>query len=138
MSYQPHRRKRRRISEMNVVPYIDVMLVLLIIFMITSPLLTEGINVELPKVSLSQSVSPAGTVILVTVDRDGNLFLQDDKQPLLETELVQKVRTAIGSNANYQVFVAGAQDTAYSNVVKIIALLQEQADVTAINLITQQ
>jgi len=138
MSYQPHRRKRRRISEMNVVPYIDVMLVLLIIFMITSPLLTEGINVELPKVTLSKSVSPAGTVILVTVDRDGNLFLQDDKQPLLEMELVQKVRAAIGSNANYQVFVAGAQDTVYSNVVKTIALLQEQADVTAINLITQQ
>jgi len=112
--------------------------VLLIIFMITSPLLTEGINVELPKVTLSKSVSPAGTVILVTVDRDGNLFLQDDKQPLLEMELVQKVRAAIGSNANYQVFVAGAQDTVYSNVVKTIALLQEQADVTAINLITQQ
>lgn len=138
MSYHPHRRKRRRISDMNVVPYIDVMLVLLIIFMITSPLLTEGINVELPKISLSKAVTPAGTVILVTVDRDGNLFLQDDKQPLLETELVQKVKAAIASDPNYQVFVAGAQDTVYSNVVKTIALLQEQADVTAINLITQQ
>lgn len=138
MSYQPHRRKRRRISEMNVVPYIDVMLVLLIIFMITSPLLTEGINVELPKVSLSKSVSPTGTVVLVTVDRNGNLFLQDSEQPLLEAELIQKVKAAIASHPNYQVFVAGAQDTVYSNVIKTIALLQEQADVAAINLITQQ
>jgi len=89
-------RRRRRLSEMNVVPYIDVMLVLLIIFMITSPLLTRSVDVELPAVKQAENVVPTQTkFVIVTIDAQGRLFLDDDEKALSMETLLTRVAASI-------------------------------------------
>ncbi|EDN68862.1 Biopolymer transport protein ExbD/TolR [Beggiatoa sp. PS] len=103
-----YRRRRRRLSEMNVVPYIDVMLVLLIIFMMTSPLLTQSVEVDLPTVKQAKPVIPKQTrFIIVTLDAYGQLFLDGDKQALTMTELLTRVTALIRYQANSQVLIRG-------------------------------
>src|SRR6201994_1589267 len=98
------RRRRRAMSEINVTPFVDVMLVLLIVFMVTAPLLTVGVPVDLPKTrapALGQDREP----LSITVKRDGTIFLQ--KEPVPQAALVDKL-TAIASNGyNQRIFVRG-------------------------------
>ena len=87
--------ERKLMGEINVVPYIDVMLVLLIIFMVTAPLLTQGIKVELPKAGAEpiENVSDAEPLVL-SVDAEGNLFLNigdDEESPLAGQEIVRRI-----------------------------------------------
>ena len=80
----PHRRvpKRRPIAEINVVPYIDVMLVLLVIFMITAPLLTEGVKIDLPQAEQAESVDQATEQpLIIDVDRDGQFYIRTGDEP---------------------------------------------------------
>ncbi|RKZ37152.1 MAG: protein TolR [Gammaproteobacteria bacterium] len=121
-----YRRRRRRISEMNVVPYIDVMLVLLIIFMITSPLLSRSVEVELPTVRQAENVTPTQTkFVIVTINAQGQLFLDEDKQTLTMTELIIRLTALIRFEPNSQVFIRGDSRLAYGEIIKVMSLLQE-------------
>lgn len=121
-----YHRRRRRISDMNVVPYIDVMLVLLIIFMITSPLLSRSIEVELPAVRQAENVLPSSSqFIIVTIDAQGLLFLDEDKQALTTEVLLTRITALIRFAPDSQVLVRGDSRLAYGEVVKIMSLLQE-------------
>lgn len=120
------RSRRHRMNEMNVVPYIDVMLVLLIIFMITSPLLTRSVEVELPTVKQAETIIPEqNQLLIVTVDAQGQLFLDADKEPIATETLLTRVAAVMRLSPNSQVLVAGDSQLAYGEVVKVMSLLRE-------------
>ncbi len=131
-------RKRKLKSEINVVPYIDVMLVLLIIFMITAPLLNLGVDIDLPK-SDARAVQTDKKPITVSVDAQGGytLGLQDDsKQKVSAAELDAKVRAIVANNPNVAVFVAGDGKASYDTVYQAMVLLQ-QAGVEKVGLMSK-
>jgi TolR protein len=135
MSYP--RRRRRRMAEMNVVPYIDVMLVLLIIFMITSPLLTRNVEVELPTVTKAENVlSKPKRFIIITLDAQGRRFLDEDKTPLETETLLTRVVALIRYEPDAQVLIRGDRRLTYGEVVKVMSLLQESG-VKKVGLLTQ-
>src|SRR5665213_1574230 len=114
------RGRRRPMAEINVTPFVDVMLVLLIVFMVTAPLLTVGVPVDLPKTkapALGQDREP----LSITVMRDGTIFLQKEKVP--EAALVDKL-TAIASNGyNQRIFVRGDTRANYGKVMEVMGIL---------------
>jgi len=122
--------RRRLMGEINVVPYIDVMLVLLIIFMITAPLLTQGIKVELPKAGAepldAREVKNQEPLIL-SVDRQGRLFLNvgpEPARPLDAATLVARATAALRRAPGRLVLVKGDQGVAYGRVVEAMVMLQ--------------
>ncbi|QOC23076.1 protein TolR [Wenzhouxiangella sp. AB-CW3] len=136
MSDQPYiRRRRRQMSEINVVPYIDVMLVLLVIFMITAPLMNLGVEVELPT-GQAEPLSDQGDPLLVTVTREGDLYLDTGDAPQLvdEETLVEIVGAIAQRNPDVQVSVSGDRDVAYQHIYGAMVLLQ-RAGVPAVGLI---
>jgi biopolymer transport protein TolR len=131
-------RKRKLKSEINVVPYIDVMLVLLIIFMITAPLLNLGVDIDLPK-SDARSVQTNKEPITVTVDAQGGytLKLKDaGQQKVSAAELDARVRAIVASNPDIAVFVAGDGKASYATVYQAMVLLQ-QAGVDKVGLMSK-
>src|SRR5690349_8633009 len=95
-----HRKRRKLMSQINVVPYIDVMLVLLIIFMVTAPLLNLGVDIHLPE-STAKSVQDTKEPILVSVDKDGNFYLTlgaAQREPIDADNLVRKVSAFVRQN----------------------------------------
>ncbi len=130
------KRKKRMISEINVVPYIDVMLVLLIIFMVTAPLLTTGVEVDLPSSSADHGLDPGQEPFIVTVDSDGRLYLNSEREEVASGREVEiKARTVLRKNPNTPFLVKGDGAAQYYQVVKAMALLQ-QAGVESVGLIT--
>ncbi len=108
-SYGRHRRRRKLKAEINVVPYIDVMLVLLIIFMVTAPLLNLGVDIQLPQ-SKAKSVQNDKEPAVVSVDKDGKLYLTlgpSKREPVEPAALVAKVSAFLRQNPQLQVLVAG-------------------------------
>ena len=112
--------RRRVMAEINVTPFVDVMLVLLIVFMVTAPLLTVGVPVDLPKTkapALGQDREP----LSITVRRDGVIFLQKEQVP--EAGLVDRL-TAIASNGyNQRIFVRGDTQANYGKVMQVMGIL---------------
>ncbi|MDM8565024.1 protein TolR [Candidatus Halobeggiatoa sp. HSG11] len=134
MNYRKH---RRHMAEMNVVPYIDVMLVLLIIFMITSPLLTRSVEVELPAVKQAEVVKTEDiNFVIITVNSKGQLFLDDDKQVLTTKELLVKVVALTRFDTSSQVLIKGDHRLSYGEVVKLMSILRE-AGVEKVGLLTK-
>ena len=120
--------KRKLMSEINVVPYIDVMLVLLVIFMVTAPLLTQGIKVELPKAGAEpiEDVKDQPPVVL-SVDAAGNLYLDigdNEDEPTSGAEIVRRVGIVVRSNPDTPVLVKADRAVPYGNVVGAMVLLQ--------------
>jgi biopolymer transport protein TolR len=126
------RLRRRAMSEINVTPFVDVMLVLLIVFMVTAPLLTVGVPVDLPKTrapALGQDREP----LSITIKRDGTIFLQNEQIP--EESLVDKL-TAIAANGyNQRIFVRGDTQANYGKVMEVMGVLAA-AGFTHIGLVT--
>jgi biopolymer transport protein TolR len=122
-------KKRRLMAEINVVPYIDVMLVLLIIFMVTAPMLTQGIKVELPKAGAEPLETTEGRDPLVlSVDAEGNLYLNvgDDEDSPVEPERIVKLTSVVlEKNPETPVLVKADFRVAYGAVVAAMVLLQE-------------
>jgi len=119
-------RKRRLKAEINVVPYIDVMLVLLIIFMVTAPLLNLGVDIDLPK-SNAKTIVEKKDPVVVTVDAQGQYYLtiQGDKnRPLDAAELASRVGAFVRHNPDVPVFVAGDAKADYATVYQAMVLLQ--------------
>ncbi len=129
-------------AEINVVPYIDVMLVLLVIFMITAPLLSQGVNVELPKAqakALTQQKEP----IIVSINADGQYFLNTYTSPdqaitndILQREVNKQLETAKQRGETRSVFVKGDKRVNYDKVMQAMVLLQH-AGAESVGLITQ-
>ncbi len=123
-------RKRRLIGETNVVPLIDVMLVLLVIFMATAPLLTQGVKVELPQASaqpLPQSQTREPPVVL-SIDRNGRRFLNigsEADKPLLDEELQQAVQAALAADPDRDVLIRADTLVNYGHVIGAMVLLQK-------------
>ena len=128
-----HRRKKLK-ADINVVPYIDVMLVLLIIFMVTAPLLNVGVDVNLPQSDAKPLEQTKQKPIVVQVARDGGLSLtyegMDRPQAVDREELVFKVKAFMDVDPKQAVYVAGDRDVNYQVVYEILSLLQTQAKVS--------
>lgn len=131
--------KRRVIAEINVVPYIDVMLVLLIIFMVTAPLLKQGVEVDLPTAPANALDVNSPDPIIVSVDKSGLMYLNvgDDPDTNLEADdIVEQVRSALAEKPLRPVLVRGDANGPYNNVMKTLVLLQ-QAKVGTVGLVTE-
>src|SRR5690348_624260 len=112
------RMRRRAMAEINVTPFVDVMLVLLIVFMVTAPLLTVGVPVDLPKTK-AQALGQDREPLSVTVKRDGQIYLQN--QPVPEEQLIAKL-TAIAANGyDQRIFVRGDKSVDYGRVMQVMA-----------------
>ena len=139
MSVRLRRGKRRKLkNEINVVPYIDVMLVLLIIFMVTAPLMNLGVDVQLPE-SNAKSITEQKDPVVVSVDRDGNYFLaiEAGSNEAVDTGSLQaKVRALVANNPDVAVYVAADGAGSYQNVMDAMALLQN-AGVERVGLMSQ-
>ena len=122
-------RKHRVVSEINVVPYIDVMLVLLIIFMVTAPLLQQGIEVELPKADAVPVVHDSNDEILViNVDKDGKLYSQvgeRPKEPISLEELKAQMLVFQQRKPNQPIYFGGDANAKYGDVIRFFAILKE-------------
>ena len=123
--------KRRLMSEINVVPYIDVMLVLLIIFMITAPLLTQGIQVDLPNAP-AQQLDPEllkdNEPLVLSVDREGQFYLNigdDEDAPVDDATVVERASAVLRRNAQTPVLVKADEAVPYGRVVTGAVLLQQ-------------
>lgn len=137
------RQKPRLMAEINVVPYIDVMLVLLIIFMITAPLLNQGVTVNLPQAK-AKVLTPDREPIIVSVNQKGDYFLniaEAPMKPLPAFKLTQAVKEALTkaekASLQRQVLVKGDKNAAYGNIVQAMVLLQ-QAGVENVGLMTDE
>ena len=131
---QIHRRRsrHRQMSEINVTPFVDVMLVLLIVFMVTAPLLTVGVPVDLPKTrapALGQDKEP----LSVTIAKDGKIYLQ--KTVVAEDALVAKLQAISQNGYDQRIFVRGDKSVDYGRVMNVMGLLS-QAGFTHIGLVT--
>ena len=124
----PARRGKRLMAEINVVPYIDVMLVLLIIFMITAPLLTQGIKVDLPKAGAEPMPSEDQKPLILSVDKSGRFYLnlgQDEETPIEENIVVDRVSAVLRREPKTPVLVKADQSVPYGRVVQGMVLLQQ-------------
>ena len=127
------RRHPRLMNQINVVPYIDVMLVLLVIFMVTAPLMQQGIPVELPKTQTA-GLSVDEDPLVVTVKRDGEIFVQD--APIDLKELQAKLESVFESRGNGEVFLRADGKVAYETVAKTLAILRK-AGAKQIGMVTE-
>ena len=127
------RRKLRPMGEINVTPLVDVMLVLLIVFMVTAPLLTVGVPVELPKTKASQ-ISDDQTPVVVTIRLDGEIALQN--RIITFEELLPRLEAVARAKPETRVFVRGDKQVPYGEVIEVMGRIQE-AGFSRVALITK-
>jgi len=138
MTTTRRKRKRKLKADINVVPYIDVMLVLLIIFMVTAPLLNLGVDVQLPQ-SNAKSIQEKKDPIVVSVDREGHLFLTIEgakNEAVTSEQLVAKVGAYVRNNPKVAVFVAGDGNAPYQTIYSVLTDLQTKANVSRAGLMS--
>ena len=136
-------KQRRLMNEINVVPYIDVMLVLLVIFMITTPLLSQGVKINLPQAQSQSIATQDNTPMIVSIDQYGRYYLNianDPNKPIAPQDLAIRVAAEMQiSNPQHQtrqVFIKGDKVVDYGKVVQAMVLLQ-QSGVSQVGLMTQ-
>ncbi len=131
-------KKHRPMAEINVVPYIDVMLVLLIIFMVTAPMLMQGVKVDLPEASAEPVENQDSEPLIVSVDAAGQLFLNlgDEKQALSLATVRERVAAIMRRTPEKPVLIWGDTAVAYGSVVTVMAALQE-AGAPSVGLVTE-
>ncbi len=127
------RRRRRVMSEINVTPFVDVMLVLLVIFMITAPLIQQGIDVELPKTQ-TEGLKSSGEPLVVSVKRDGQIFVQTSEVPMQELE--EKLDSIFTARGDREVFLRADEKVDYGTVAKALAILR-RAGASRIGMVTE-
>lgn len=131
--------RKRRMSEINVVPYIDVMLVLLVIFMVTAPMLTEGVQVELPQTLAKTMAKDQEEPVVVSVDAKGQYYINigdETDKPLSTEALITRVAAVMRHRPNKVVYIKGDKSVNYGAVVYILAQLQN-AKVGKVGLMTE-
>ena len=136
----PRHRKRRAVAEINVVPYIDVMLVLLIIFMITAPLIQQGVEIDLPQANANPLPPDQLEPVVLTVSKTGEYYLnigEKIKEPISEEVLVHRVAAVVKYQPDTPVLVRGDQNVDYGSIINAMVLLQT-AGVEKVGLMTDQ
>jgi biopolymer transport protein TolR len=134
-----NRIRRRKVAEINVVPYIDVMLVLLIIFMVTAPLITQGVKVDLPQADaepLSKDMKPP---LVASVDAEGNYYLAvgtSKNKPMSAEEVATLVAAHLKLEPDTPVVVNGDGAVSYDAVIQLMVMLQKVAGVPSVGLMT--
>jgi biopolymer transport protein TolR len=134
--------RRKPMSEINVVPMIDVMLVLLIVFMVTTPLITQGIKVDLPKVNSETMEESDKPTLVVSVDAQGQYFIslgkesQDNPPPVPGEQIGMQVAKIMSANPGVQVYVQGDGSVNFAVVAELMGILAE-AGVQGMSIITQ-
>jgi biopolymer transport protein TolR len=128
------RGRYRPLSEINVTPLVDVMLVLLIIFMVTAPLMTSGVSVDLPKTD-AKPLNTDSQPLTVSVDAAGKIFLQDQEVEL--PELVAKLQAIAQDNQERRIFVRGDKDIAYGRIMEVMGTIT-QGGFTKVALLAEQ
>lgn len=118
--YSKKRRGYRPLAEMNMTPFIDVMMVLLIVFMVAAPLMTVGIKVDLPETSASD-LSDTTEPLVITINKDQKIYLQETQ--LLLVELVPKLIEITKNNPQQRIFIRGDQSLSYGRVMDIMGQL---------------
>jgi biopolymer transport protein TolR len=132
-------KRRRVIAEINVVPYIDVMLVLLIIFMVTAPLVTQGVKVDLPQAAAEALTEDSKPPMIASIDKEGRYYLSvgdSIESPINGLEMAALVRAQLALDPNAQFVVKGDGDVNYKSVIDLMVLLQS-AGVPSIGLMTE-
>ncbi len=133
-------KKRKPMSDINVVPYIDVMLVLLIIFMITAPIVQQGVEIDLPQAAAKPMSPDQDEPVVVSVDKKGDFYLDIGDQPDKPVDaqlMVNRVAAVRQLKPNIPVLVRGDRDVGYGKVVDVMVLLQ-RAGVEKVGLMTEQ
>jgi biopolymer transport protein TolR len=131
--------KKKVMSEINVVPYIDVMLVLLVIFMITAPLLSQGVKVDLPQVPSKPMPHDDKEPVVISVDSAGNFFVnygENQDSPIDAQTLANRVAGLKKYQPTIPVYVKGDRAVDYGRVVELMAMLQN-VGVEGVGLITE-
>jgi biopolymer transport protein TolR len=128
------RSRYRPLSEINVTPMVDVMLVLLIIFMVTAPLMTSGVSVDLPKTN-AQPLNSDSEPLTVTIKADGSIFLQE--QAVEVGDLVSKLQAISQNNPERRIFVRGDKDLAYGRIMEVMGTVT-QGGFTKVALLAEQ
>ena len=126
-------RRRGAMAEINVTPFVDVMLVMLIIFMVTAPLIQQGVDVQLPKVQ-SGGLPTNQEPLVVSVNRDGKLFVQRAEVPV--EELQAKLEAIFQSRADKEVFLRADTNVAYGTVARTLAEIR-RAGASRIGMVTE-
>ncbi|HUW79971.1 MAG TPA: protein TolR [Acidocella sp.] len=116
------RRRYRPMAEINVTPLVDVMLVLLIVFMITAPMITSGVNVNLPQAS-AKPVSSDSTPITITVNAQNQIYLQNSQVQL--SNLVATLKQISQNNPDRRVFVRGDKNVSYGDMLQVMATITQ-------------
>ncbi len=132
------RKRRRPVSEINVVPYIDVMLVLLIIFMVTAPLVSQGVKVELPKANAESIEQEENPPLVASIDADGLYYLnqgEDEEQAMSAADLATLVAAHLQMQPDTPVVVKADGSVPYNDVIQLMVLLQ-RAGVPSVGLMT--
>jgi biopolymer transport protein TolR len=128
------RARYRPLAEINVTPMVDVMLVLLIIFMVTAPLMTSGVSVDLPKTN-AQQLNSDSEPLTVSIKADGSIFLQD--QGVDVGDLVAKLQAISKNNPDRRIFVRGDKDLAYGRIMEVMGTIT-QGGFTKVALLAEQ
>lgn len=134
-----NRVRRRKVAEINVVPYIDVMLVLLIIFMVTAPLITQGVKVDLPQADAEPLSKDSKPPLVASVDADGNYYLAvgtSKNEPMSAEEVATLVAAHLKLEPETPVVVNGDGAVSYDAVIQLMVLLQQVAGVPSVGLMT--
>lgn len=138
MARSRRRNKRRPMADINVVPYIDVMLVLLVIFMITAPMLTQGVDVELPNANAAPIQDTESDVMIASVDSFGKFYLDfgGEQESITLGQLQDRVRKVLIQNPKISVLVRGDKNVSYGDVIGLMVALQG-AGVPNVGLVTE-
>jgi biopolymer transport protein TolR len=133
-SSQGRGKRRRPMSEINVTPFVDVMLVLLIVFMVTAPLLTVGIPVELPETKASDALSDDQSPLVVTVQEDGSVSLQ--KNIMDADTLIARLQAIVDENPSVELYVRGDRRVPYGTVIGVMDMIKS-AGMSRVKLVTK-
>ena len=132
------KKKRRMMGEINVVPYIDVMLVLLVIFMVTAPMLSQGVKVDLPQADSTPIPQDDREPLVVSVNAAGDYFLSlggNAKRPLATDVLLAQMQTVLAQQPGLAVYVKGDRNVPYGKVVELLVLIRDE--VPSVGLMTE-
>lgn len=142
MMMTSNRKRRKPVSDINVVPYIDVMLVLLIIFMVTAPLITQGVEVDLPNANAEPLDKDSKPPVVVSVNRDGQYFIDSvnnvgNRLEALDLEtMAARIQAQLINDPETRFMVKGDGSVSYNQVIQLMALMQ-QLGIESVGLMTE-
>jgi biopolymer transport protein TolR len=127
MNHEWLKGRKKLVSDINVVPYIDVMLVLLVVFMVTAPLLTQGLDIQLPQVQ-SDPIPTQEKPVVLSINQQKQLFLNlnQSKQPQSFDEIIERLKREVYEKPDTQVLIEAHKELPYGEVIELMAKLKEQ------------